>query len=881
MSGDPSRRDRLDQLRRPVAIVHEGIFVYANPEFCRRLGYARFEDLEPMLLLDLVPEYYQPRLKEHLARAQRTPGTAETPPQTKVAFYRPDGSHFMAIVTGHRTRFDDEEGVELHLRTREDISLARGIRNLPWRFYLSSAFLAALVLLPSLLLLRLHINNAPRTYFPADAPAVIADARLRQEFPSDQVILLLFEGVALFSDGFLRAYDDLASRIEADPLVDKVLALTRQDHIGGTAGGFEVTPLIDVERLDESRPAQRLQRVLGDRFAPGSLVARDGSAVAMVVVPVSTNSSFQRLDLMRFVRRAVAEARLTGYVTATAGQIPLDVAELRSMLHDNMLFIPATVSIGLILIWWLFRRPLAVGVSGIAVGAVVSCTVAFYVLAGQPFTLISSIIPPLLSALTIAALVHFFNALHYAAQRGLTGRDRTRHALEEIRRPTLFTMLTTAAGLASLGTSPIKPVAVFGLLSGAGVVLIYLVVIHLVPNLTARLDRSPWPSERGGLVYMDRAVGAIYRLGVRYPGWVAGGLGLLLALGAPALWRVQVETNFQEFFHPRHPIRQATDRVEAKLSGTTSLDVAFETAQADGLKDPARLRLMRRFQTWAETQPEVDKTFSAADLIEEMNWGFHDQDPAFRRIPDDRRLIGQYLFVYDGNDLYDLIDPDFRLARVNLSLHVHSANHISAVMERIRAWLTAHPVAGLKWDLAGYGRLFADMEDLLVKGQVYSLWGALLLIFGLMVVLWRSFGSALLCMIPNLAPILLIFIIMGLFGIWLDMATAMIASVAVGIAVDDTIHVYHGFRRRTRMGLSPVTAVARTYGQAGRAVMTTSIILSAQFLILVTSQFVPTAHFGLLTSIGLVAALLFDLLLMPALLILLFHRRRRGELGGG
>jgi predicted RND superfamily exporter protein len=152
------------------------------------------------------------------------------------------------------------------------------------------------------------------------------------------------------------------------------------------------------------------------------------------------------------------------------------------------------------------------------------------------------------------------------------------------------------------------------------------------------------------------------------------------------------------------------------------------------------------------------------------------------------------------------------------------------------------------------------------------------LIFLLMLILWRSLGDALLCMIPNASPIVLIFIVMGISGIWLDMATAMIASVAVGIAVDDTIHVYHGYSKRRRAGVRPVLALVRTYRQAGRAVMTSTIILTAQFMILVMSLFKPTTHFGLLTSIGLWAALLFDLLLLPALLILLTIGKRNWKL---
>ena len=201
-------------------------------------------------------------------------------------------------------------------------------------------------------------------------------------------------------------------------------------------------------------------------------------------------------------------------------------------------------------------------------------------------------------------------------------------------------------------------------------------------------------------------------------------------------------------------------------------------------------------------------------------------------------------------------------------------------MREIRSWLEQHAPAGMSWEIAGYSRMIADMEDLLVTGQVYSLWGALALVFILMLFMTRSPGGALLCMIPNISPILLIFIVMGITGMWLDVATAMIASVAVGIAVADTHHIYHTYTTRLRAGASPVQALARTYPQAGRAVMITTIILSAQFMILVLSAFQPTTHFGVLTSIGLWAALLFDLLLLPAILIVLANfRSRRG--GGG
>lgn len=867
-----SRYARLEHDRKPIAIQHEGMFVYANPAFLALLGYETFGELEAIPVLDLVVDRHKDRLREHFSAAGQVSRGAREYPRTKVTLLKRDGSHLVAILNSCAGLFDGEETIEFSLTTEADVRLKNVFLGLPWKFYFSVLFLFLFTVLPNGLLLNLNINNAPKIYLPADAPSVVIDGELRRYFPSDQAVLLLFEGVALYSDGFVTAFNSLAKALAANPLIDDVVNMTTQDHIHGTEDGFLVEPLVNVQDLDKTRPKERLARALTDRFARNILVARDGTAVSMLVIPVPIGSSLERLALEDEILAEVDKAQLSGYLSGMAGQITTDVAQMRSMLRDNMLFIPATTVIGLFLIWWLFHRWLAVIVAGVVIGVVVSSTVAFYVIFNQPFNLISSIIPPLLSALTVAALVHLFNALHYASKRGLSGLDRVNSALGEVRRPAFYTAMTTVAGLSSLGLSPIPPIRVFGLISAVGVILIYFVVIHLVPNIFSRYDYAPWPSRKTGLAGLDKVVGKLFRVGVRYPLYVVGFITLTLGVLVPQVGNIVVETNLQEFFYPNHPLRKSTQHIEAKLVGTASLDVVFTAPARGGLKQPEVLKGIRAFQLWAEAQPEVDKSISLADFVEEMHWGFNAENPNYRRIPDNEALISQYLLVYDGEDLFDFVDEEYRITHVSLNVNVHGANALSGLMGRIREYLGEHALGDVEWEIAGFGRLFADQEDLLIEGQVKSLFGALGLIFLLMLIQWRSLGGAVLCMIPNLSPILLIFIVMGLFGLWLDMATAMIASVAVGIAVDDTIHLYHGFISRVRRGGSPVAALVRTYKQAGRAVMTTTIILSAQFIVLTLSEFVPTTHFGLLTSIGLVAALLFDLLLLPALLIIIYSR---------
>ena len=288
---EEARLPRLERARRPTAIVHEGFFVYANPAFLERIGYKSFEELESVPLLDLVEDSDHVRLREHLDSAKKSAGTYTSPPEAKLTFRRADDLPLATNCTAFRTRYAGEDCIQLNLLTREDTSLTGLFKNLPWKQYLSILFLILFTVLPSTLLLKLNIDNSPTVYFPADEPAVVLDKKFKSRFPSDQVFILVFEGVALFSDGFLTAYDKLGETIRQMPTVDDVISISTQDHIKGSKDSFIVERLIDTSKLAESLPHQRVERVTKDRFSKDILVSQDGSSVAMIVVPAESGNS--------------------------------------------------------------------------------------------------------------------------------------------------------------------------------------------------------------------------------------------------------------------------------------------------------------------------------------------------------------------------------------------------------------------------------------------------------------------------------------------------------------------------------------------------------------------------------------------------------------
>lgn len=733
----------------------------------------------------------------------------------------------------------------------------------PW---LALAILLGIQLVSIPFLLKLHFNNAPDIYSPPDSPTIQLRESLFKEFPNDEAVIALFEGDDLYTPTFLAALDRAAKRMAALPAVDRVLTLTTVEHIDATDDGFAVSLLVDPKHLAERTPAQWKARVLGDPIAPGLIASRDGRAVALVVRPKFLKESLARRDIENALEKTITAENLDSHHTATGGTVAQTVAELRSLWRDSAIFIPLTFVIGMVLLWWVVGRIRPVVIGGLAMGMVVSASVAGLVAFDQPYTPITAMIPTLMAAYTVATLLHLYAGIQRGRIALLPRRQRIARALKDTFVPGLFNILTTGAGMLSMLWISIPPVQTFGLAGAIGTLMVFLVVFILVPPILLKWDTPRWPRRRSGLAHARRIAAVVAVFSLRHAKAVLITSVLLVLATIPLVMQVKVESNILEFFAPDHPLSRGTERIESKLSGVTGLEIVLTGSGRDSLKDPGRLAQIRALQTWLEQQPEIDRSLSLVNVLEEMNRALSGIAPNADALPTSRKLVEQLLLIYDGRDMYELVNHEFQRGRIALSLNVHGSNETGQVIDRIRAHLAAHPIAGVRYDISGFGQLFADQTDRIVNGQIKSFTSSFLQILLLMALLFRSLKAGLICLIPNLAPLFFIFVVMGVSGIALDVATVLIAGIILGITVDDTIHLYHGYLHRLKHGAGPVFAIIRSVESSGRAVIAISVVLIAQFSLLGLSDYRPTAHFGMLCAVGLFAGQVFELLLMPALL---------------
>lgn len=447
------------------------------------------------------------------------------------------------------------------------------------------------------------------------------------------------------------------------------------------------------------------------------------------------------------------------------------------------------------------------------------------------------------------------------------------HVVEALWRPCLAAILTTMAGFASLTISQVGPIRHFGIAASLGAGYTLVMAFTLLPALLVIIRRpiSRRHAQPLKTDLLDNLLGGIARLVTRHPRPILLGAGLIAAVAAAGMVRLRVETNGLEFFFPNAPPVTQTLEVERRLAGTEDLRISLKGTKPDALLTVEAVAVQEQIEAWLRDRPEVDKVVGLPDYLKSMNRAFHDDDPAHSTLPDSADLIAQYMLLYDGEDIRDVLVDDASWASINARVHVHGVAELKGLVEATKEHLAAlDPVA--KARTTGHSLLAVNLVDAIMSAQIQSLALASLLIFAMVALIFRSLRDGLIAMPPNLLPILLNLGLMGWAGIPLNPATAMISAVAIGIAVDDTVHFLAEYRTTRDKGTDTVEAVRHTLLLRGRAMASTSVVLFFAFVVLVVSSFLPVVHFGLLTATTMVSALAADLLFLPALLVTLRHR---------
>jgi predicted RND superfamily exporter protein len=718
---------------------------------------------------------------------------------------------------------------------------------------------------------RLDVDPSANRLLPEGDPARAHYDYVRRLFGSDETVVVALATDDVFTAENLERIRAIGSRIEQIEGVHHVVSLANAVNVRGVADGLEVGPFFDeVPRAPAALAALR-DEVLAHPLYGGNLVSRDGRTAALLVYLMELpEREFTRREIDHQIE-AIAQAEKGDAQAWLTGAPVVKAATTRRLVSDLRRTIPLTVLVAALVLLLSFRSLSGLVIPLVTVAVAVVWTLGVVARVSGALNVVTVLLPALLGTVGLSYVVYVVAEWREHSAHLAPDADRRAALAGVLRRiflPVLVGGATTIAGFASLGLSPIPAIREFGIYSVVGVVATMLASLTVAPALLSftRVRRpapaaTATPASPGPLARALEWISAFDVRNRRAIFGVALGIVVLSALGSTSL---RVGTEYMSGFKPTSPVRQGFDAVNAKLEGANPFSVIVQADYSEAFKDPANLREVEKLQDWLEAQPEIGGTTSLVDYLKLINRGFHENDPAYLAVPGSREETGQLFFFGGSEELERFVDSRFQIANVLVRARVIDSAEMASLIARIEARLRELP-ARLTATPTGNPVLLNRALDDIMRGQAWSMVTALLLIYVMLSLMFLSPRIGLVALIPNVMPVAVYFGALGFTGITLNPSTTLVGPMALGIAVDDTIHFIDRFTREARRLADERAGAAAALLSVARPATATALSLCLGFLVLATAESQTAIQVGAMAALALGFAWLTDVFLTPAL----------------
>jgi len=708
---------------------------------------------------------------------------------------------------------------------------------------------------------RLHVDTSVTQMIVKDLPEKEEFDRYKSEFgwnPTD--ILVVFKSEDVFSPEAYSKIKELTEELRALEGVKRVASLSTLKY--------------DLDFLNEWTLEDLRQNVGAADIFLNHLVSEDEKTAGIIVV--SEQDAIAESTTMAIER--ILEERRNPNQPFQRYQIgtPVIGHQLTQYTENNIKTLPVLAAlimfIVLLICFHNFRGAL-VPLSSVGISLI--WTFGLMGLVDIPLSMVTMIIPVLLIAVGTAYALHIMAAYNDATRSDQPNREAVISGLAKVCLPTILASLTTMVGFASLILNDIEITRDFAIFSCLG--LFFLLIIHLtyIPAVLSLLGKPytaqyvyPPQAPRWTESFLARAL----HVSLHKPKSVAVITTLITGVAVVGLFRIQVETTPINYFKKSDPLRMAFDDVYKNLSGIYPMNVILRSDTPGYFKSPEVLRRVERFQQFAENTQAVDIATSVVDLLKlEGLFTRNFADKAkYYVLPRDPFIVQEAvknLRLLDGDETIDyFVSKDFTRINITCRSHATSTTDFIQIERTLSDYLETHLPEGVHYDITGLTMAISHSSKAITVGQVESLGLALVFVFILLSCLFLSPRVGLYCMLPNIFPILVNFGVMGWFGINLCVATSLIASIAIGLSVDDTIHYAFRYNHIYKSRTSREKALWLTTTTVGKPIVFTSLTVGLGFSVLLCSSFVPTILFGMLMLVTTAAALMGDLIILPAIL---------------
>ena len=704
-----------------------------------------------------------------------------------------------------------------------------------------------------------------RNYIPLSMKSRIETDKIESEFGVQDMIVILFSDSCIINSDNLKQIKDIDRAISRVNGISSRISPFTVRTIKSEEGMMVAEPLIKEIPSSPSEIKQLGADILENRFARDIVVSSDLTTASITATISNTEAetrTLQKVDSVLYL--------FQGGSKITSGGLPYIRQSIQKEVNkDALILVPVALFIMLFILkttlgsWRSVMMPFSVVVLSTA------ASMALIPLLGWKLSIITLLVPIILIAVANnygIYLVARFQELK-AQNPGLSHRALINELLRSLNMPILFSGMTTVAGILGLLTHSIIPAKQVGILAATGVLLALSLSLLLIPALIfiggSGIVKNDRKKHSAGIFnkLLTRLSGQI----IRNPGKILVTSAILTVIISSGIFLLRINTNQETYFPKRHPIRQASQIINTKFGGSQTISVMIE----GDIKSPEVMKGIDELTNRIETQKGVGQIFSISQVVREMSKAiFTNTEAGYDKIPESGEAIAQMFELYnmsgDQDDYKQLMNLENSKAHILIRLSEPENSVIKSVKTRISQLTTDFPA---EVTVGGYAIIMADFAGSIIKGQVLSLLFAVVTVLVLLTIIFKSFKGGLICSIPLVASIFILFGFMGFTGIALDAATALLSSLMIGVGIDFTIQYVWCFNSQIRAGLSYPAATEKAMGTIGRSIIINGMSVMAGFSALMLSGFTSIRFFGYLVIISIGSCLIGAIVVIPALLM--------------
>ncbi len=748
------------------------------------------------------------------------------------------------------------------------ISLARFILNKKYPILFLIVFITLFLGYHSF---QIKLNQNPDELIYKDDPEYPLLKAFFEEFGYDELVVVVFSSENILKKEKIEIINEITDQLTQIKGIDKVVSLSNAEDIIADNGSITIDRLVKHLPDTEAEGKDLLKKINTHPIYSNLLISKNAECALFDISLAGTLTNDERVSILNSIEKIFSKHSTNSNYYMSGS--PVGRSEMfKSLRRDFATLFPMGMLLMIVIMYFIFRSYLCIVLSFISILLSVIWTVGYMYLSGSELNFLSVLIPTILFIMGTSDCVHVLSQYQDCRYTCKTKGEALTQTIQLMFFPCFLTTITTMVGFFSLNVSTIEPIKLFGFFSAMGCAFAFILSITLLPIGLSLGDTKPFslnkPYSEKLLLFLNK----IYNFQNQKKILIFIFSLIFIVVGLFGMTKLHVETDLENFFVNRTKFTEDTLYIENTFGGIIPFFVIIEGDEEDALTDPDLLKKIDQLTEFIRSQDGVDKVISPSDFIKYINFRLNDNKPSFYKIPDTRKQIAELLLMASLSDnseiLSRLFDDSYMKTNIGIRFRYHDFYRITKMHEIVRSHLKElfTDTPDVKAYSTGTSMLIANTLIPVMKGLKHSLVFALIAIFILMIILFRSMKLALISMVPNVTPIIFTLGLMGILDISLNFGTAPIAAITLGLAIDDTIHFLTRFKIEFYKNHDYTVAAKNTLISVGKPIIITSIILSIGFSIFFFSNFHFTRNMGILISFTVISAIFADLILLPVLL---------------